>query len=230
MKFTLDRTTRWVVAGVVGVGLAGIAGSEHHARRLIQKQFLEARVALEQLERRFGEVMTAHEQLMADLEGERRRASALEQALASAKADLERTSGRLAEESRNSRTLQMRLSEMQQQLDQVQGELALTLKQDGGPSAASGAVQIAKVVVSDESAPPSAPSGRVISIHRDWDFVVINLGWDAVRIGDVVSIFRNEQLQAKAKIERVQEGVCAATVLPDWKTDALELNDLVRVL
>jgi hypothetical protein len=60
--------------------------------------------------------------------------------------------------------------------------------------------------------------------------VVISLGWDAVRIGDVVSIFRGNQLQAKAKIERVQEGVCAATVLPDWKTDALELNDVARVL
>ena len=59
---------------------------------------------------------------------------------------------------------------------------------------------------------------------------MISLGWDAVRIGDVVSIFRNDQLQAKAKIERVQEGVCAATVLPDWKTEAIQLNDLVRIL
>lgn len=225
----LNRTGRRALVGVVVAALAAIAGSEHHARRLTRAQFQQAVEARQQLERRFGEVMASHERLKSDLDTERRRSQELEEALASAKSQLEQTSGRLADESRTSRTLQLRLAEMQQQLDQLQGELAVTLTQrESAAGVKPGAVQIERVVVSDAGG--SNPAGRVISIHRDWDFVVIDLGWDAVRIGDVVSIFRADQLQAKARIERVQEGVCAATVLPEWKTDEIQLNDLVRVL
>ena len=229
IKLKLSRTGRRALVGVVVAVLAAIAGSEHHARRLIQAQFRQAAEARQQLERRFGEVMASHERLNSDLDTERQRSQELEQALASAKSQFEQASGRLAEEGRTSRTLQLRLAEMQQQMDQLQGELAVTLKQREGASGVKpGAVQIERVVVSDAGG--SNPAGRVISIHRDWNFVVINLGWDAVRIGDVVSIFRDDAFQAKARIERVQEGVCAATVLPDGKTDAVQLNDRVRVL
>ncbi|OGX28490.1 MAG: hypothetical protein A3B78_00095 [Omnitrophica WOR_2 bacterium RIFCSPHIGHO2_02_FULL_67_20] len=225
----LDRTWRRILVGVVVAILMAVAGSEHHARRLLKAKWLQAVEARQQLDRRFAEISAAHEQLTGDLATERSRSQALEEALASAKRELEQTTGRLAEESRTSRGLQLRLAEMQQQLDQLQGELAVTLTQQGGGAGVTpGAVQIDRVIVSDAGG--ANPAGRVISIHRDWDFVVISLGWDAVHIGDVVSIFRDDQLQAKAKIERVQEGVCAATVLPDWKTDAIQLNDLVRVL
>ena len=225
----LDRTWRRILVGAVVAVAAVIAGSEHHARRLLQAKWLQAVEARQQLERRVAEISAAHEQLTGDLATERSRSQALEGALASAKRELEQTTGRLAEENRTSRGLQLRLAQMQLQMDQLQGELAVTLKQqEGGVGVTPGAVQIERVIVSDAGGTNSA--GRVISIHRDWDFVVISLGWDAVRIGDVVSIFRNDQLQAKAKIERVQEGLCAATVLPDWKTEAIQLNDLVRIL
>ena len=225
----LDRTWRRILVGAVVAVVVVIAGSEHHARRLLQAKWLQAVEARQQLEGRVTEISAAHEQLTGDLATERSRSQALEEALASAKRELEQTTGRLAEESRTSRGLQLRLAQMQLQLDQLQGELAVTLRQqEGGVGVTPGAVQIERVIVSDAGG--TNPAGRVISIHRDWDFVVISLGWDAVRIGDVVSIFRNDQLQAKAKIERVQEGVCAATVLPDWKTEAIQLNDLVRIL
>ena len=226
----LDSTARRILVGGAIVALVGIAAVEHYARRLTQGQLAQAVDARRQLERRLDEVMSSHERLEADLVSERHRANELESALTTAQAQLQQTSGRLAEEGRNSRTLQMRVTEMQQQLDQLQGELSVALQGRAGPSVAMkpGTVQIDRVVVSDAGSP--AESGRVISIHRDWDFVVINLGWDAVRIGDVVSIYRDEQLQAKARVERVQEGVCAATVLPEWKTDAVALNDVARIL
>lgn len=228
--FKLDSTARRILVGGAIVALVGIAAVEHYARRLTQGRLAQAVESRGQLERRLGEVMASHDRLEADLVSERRRSNELESALTTAQAQLEQTNGRLAQEGRNSRTLQIRVTEMQQQLDQLQGELSVALQgHDGGPAGLKpGTVQIDRVVVSDATAP--AGSGRVISIHRDWDFVVINLGWDAVRIGDIVSIYRDERLQAKARIERVQEGVCAATVLPDWKTDAVELNDVARVL
>ena len=212
------------------MALIGIAGVEHYARRVTQGQLAQAVDARQQLERRLNDVMASHERLEANLVAERKRTGELESALTTAEAQLEQTSGRLAEEGRNSRSLQVRVTDMQQQLDRMQGELSVALGgRTAGPAGLKpGTVQIDRVVVSDASKP--ADAGRVISIHRDWDFVVVNLGWDTVRIGDVLSIYRGEQLRAKARVERVQEGVCAATVLPDWKTDAVELNDVARML
>ena len=123
----------------------------------------------------------------------------------------------------------MRLSTTQQQMDQLQGELALALQSHSwAAQEASGAVQLERVVVSDAGA--SNLNGRVVSVNKDWHFVVIDLGWDAVRIGDTVSIFRGEQLLAKARVDRVQEGICAATILPEWGTAEVHVNDLVKLL
>ena len=72
--------------------------------------------------------------------------------------------------------------------------------------------------------------GRVVSVYPDWKFVVIDLGWDVVKVGDVVSIYRKDQLLGKARIERVQEQACAATVLPDWNITAIQVNDAARIL
>ena len=89
-------------------------------------------------------------------------------------------------------------------------------------------MQLDRVVVSE--AGTSSLQGRIMSVHRDWNFVVIDLGWGQVRIGDTVSIFRNSQLLAKARVERVQEGVCAATVLPGWETAEIQINDVASIL
>ena len=96
------------------------------------------------------------------------------------------------------------------------------------PAADSNPVQLERVVVSHADA--SELKGRIVSVHQDWNFVVIDLGWDAVKIGDTVSIFHNEQLLAKARIERVQEAVCAATILPEWNAASVQVNDVARVL
>jgi hypothetical protein len=85
-------------------------------------------------------------------------------------------------------------------------------------------------VVSRASDPETAFAGRVISFNPQWRFVVMDLGWDAVNIGDVVSIYRREQLLGKARVERVQEAVSAASLLPDSFEAEIEINDVVRLL
>ena len=90
------------------------------------------------------------------------------------------------------------------------------------------AVELERVLVSSDGASPL--QGRVISVHPEWNFVVIDLGWDAVKIGDTISILRNEAVLAKAKVERVQEGVSAAAVLPEWDADGIEVNDRAQLL
>jgi len=224
----VSRGRRILVAGV-GLLLAVVATGEHLGRRLAERHYREALESRQQLEHRVGDVMRTHTQLTATLQREQQRSQALSEALASTRGQLEEAVGRLTEENKSVRLLQQRLASMQQQMDQLQGELAVTLEQrPRAASASASPVQLERIVVSDSAG--ATVRGRVLSVNQDWNFVVVDLGWNHVRIGDVISIFRNEQLLAKARIERVQEQVSVATLLPEWSTAKVEINDLARVL
>lgn len=220
---------RRVLIGVIGIVVVGIAGAEHLSRRGAERRLQEATEARRKLELQFGEVAATHERVKQDLRKEQQRSAELAALLTSAHGQLEQTQAQLTEQTRSVRGLQVRLSALQRQMDQLQGELAVTLQErEGAVPAGANAVQIERIVVSDAGTANS--QGRIVSVHQDWNFVVIDLGWDTVRIGDTVSIFRDQQLLAKARVDRVQEGVCAATVLPEWRADAIRVNDLVRLL
>jgi len=163
---------------------------------------------------------------------EQQRAGQLSAALTEKDRVLQQTMARLAHEDLMTQELQDRLLAMQRQFDQAQGELAVALQSRTAETsgAGGGMVQLEKVVVSQPALADSASQGHVVSVHPEWKFVVIDLGWDAVRIGDVVSIYRDEELLGKARVERVQEKVSAVTLLPDWMQTEVRVNDIVRVL
>ena len=76
----------------------------------------------------------------------------------------------------------------------------------------------------------AAQAGKIIQINPDWQFVVVDLGWHTVNIGDVLGVYQGEQLIAKVKVERVQEQVAAASILPEYRTADITVNDRVAVL
>jgi len=226
-RVSRERQVLLIGLGVVIVG-AGVG--EHLFRRLIERRYREALEGRRVLELQFGEALANQEQLKQRLAVEQRRSKELSEALASNRGQLEEAVGRLSQASQGSRELRMRLAAMQQQMDQLQGELSLTLqeRQQGAKAGEQKAVELERIIVSDAATP--SLQGRVVSIHPEWNFVVIDLGWSAVKVGDTVSIFRKEQLLAKVRVERVQEGICAASVLPDWQVSEVHVNDLARVL
>lgn len=216
-----------IAAGIV---LAGAAAGEHLFRRVVERRYQAAVASREALERQYAEALATYDRVTQELAAERQKAQGLAQALAAKDAQLDEAVGRLTEEAQTIRELQMRLAAMQGQMDQLQGELALALQRGAGaPEAqAAGAVQLERILVGDATA--AGQQGRVVSVHPQWSFVVVDLGWNAVRIGDTVSIFRNDQLIAKARVERVQEGVSAATLLPEWGRAEIQVNDVARLL
>jgi hypothetical protein len=218
--------TRWIALTGAVVILTGIAVGEDLGRRAAKRRFAEAERSRQQIQRQYDEVVREHELTKTELDLERERSQALSDALESMQAKMDETLDRLAEETRTVRTLHARMAAMQGQLDQLQGELSLALQEQkprGGE-----AVKLERVVVSADGL--GAPEGRVVSVHPDWNFIVINLGWDQVKIGETVSIYRDEELTAKARVERIQEGVCAATVLPEWKISDVQQNDRATIL
>ena len=221
---------RAIIIGSVAILLIGVAVGEDLARRLVTKRYRQMVEARRQLELQVGEMVATHEQLKGELTESQQRSQELTKALAQARGELENAVGRLAQETKAGRELGQRLASVQRQMEQLQGELAVTLQGRSAASSASAppAVQLERVMVSDADA--AALKGRIVSIHKDWNFVVIDLGWDAVRIGDTVSIVRNGEVLAKARIDRVQEDVCAATLLSESESGEVRVNDLVRIL
>lgn len=221
---------RQILSAVVGIAVIGAVTGEAQYRRGLEHRYRQAVEARQHVELQFGEVLATHDQLKTELDHERQRSKELSDALMMMRGRLEEAVGHLTEEAGKTQELQTRLSVMQSHMNQLQGELALALQQVGGgpPAEAADAVQLERIVVSNTEA--SGSNGRVVSINRDWNFVVIDLGWDTVRIGDTISIFRGDQLLARARVERVQEGVCAATLLPEWQAAEVRINDVVKIL
>lgn len=223
-------TPRRILIGILGGALVLATIGEHIGRRIAQHRYLDAMERRRQLEVQFAEVLATHRQLTANLAREQQRSKELSETVGSMRGQLEESVGQLAEERQTVRQLQVRLTSLQQQLDQLQGELSLALQSatESGTAGGGNAVQLERVVVSDASG--STLAGRVLSVHRDWNFIVVDLGWDAVHVGDTLSIYRSDALLAKARVERVQEGVCAATILPEWETADVRINDQAKVL
>ncbi len=217
---------------ITGVGLAGGWGMEWAAHQTVKRRYEAALQTQRNLELELGEVRAEHERVAEALTAEQQRAGQLSAALTEKDRVLQQTMARLAHEDLMTQELQDRLLAMQRQFDQAQGELAVALQSRTAETsgAGGGMVQLEKVVVSQPALADSASQGHVVSVHPEWKFVVIDLGWDAVRIGDVVSIYRDEELLGKARVERVQEKVSAVTLLPDWMQTEVRVNDIVRVL
>ena len=220
---------RGVLVLSVGVGVVaiGVIGAEHEARRRAERHYEQAIEGRHRIESQYAEALTNHARLQQDLKGEQQRSHELSDALLSMRTRLEEAVGRLMEETRTVNELHTRLAVMQRRLDELQGELAVTLQEQpgSGSAAASGPVQLERIVIGDANA---GALGRVVSVHPSWNFVVVDLGWDAVKIGDTITIFHNEELLAKARVDRVQEGISAATLLPEWEHAEIHVNDTVR--
>lgn len=224
----MSSRTKRTLQMLFGIGLAAVLTGEVAVRLHLERQYQQAIKNRQRLELQVAELRAEREQLVTAFKEEQQRVEGLAQELSVKDQELQRTLARLNEEQRTIEGLEQKLGAMQRHMDVMQGELALALQQRTNSSAtASQAVQLEKVVVNNTPS-SSMAQGRVLSVHPEWKFVVVDLGWDVVQIGDVLSIYRHDQLLGKARVERVQEQAAAATVLPDWEQSEITINDTVR--
>ena len=219
----------------LGAAIAALAVAwavESTARRRISGRYQQALHTARQLELQFAEVQTERDRLARIAETERDRSDELAATLATKDEQLQGVISRLSQEETLIEDLQQQLVAMQTQLDGMQGELSASLQTKNTirkTASRQNPVELERVIVSDGSS-ESALQGRVVSVHPEWQFVVINLGWDTVNVGDMVSIYHGSQLIGRARVERVQEQISAAGLLPDSVKGEVQVDDLVRVL
>jgi septal ring factor EnvC (AmiA/AmiB activator) len=222
------RRKAWLAVGMLA--LVGAVAAEDLARRRLARQLVQAAQASARLEEELGRALGRYEQAAGELAQTRTRADALASELERRSKHLDEAMARLAEQSTSMRELERRLSATRAQFEQLQGELAVVLGEAKARALiqSDAAVALDRILVASEGS--RVMEGRVISVHPEWSFVVADLGWDSVKIGDTVSILRDDEVQAKARVERVQEDVCAATILPEWDATSVQINDAVRPL
>ena len=143
--------------------------------------------------------------------------------------DAAELAARLKETERTVDDLKARLTSASRQITTLQTRLVLaqaSRDESMEPNASTaGAVELDPVAVGARA--NAAVSGKIVQLHPEWEFVVLNVGWDQVSVGDVLKVFRQRQLLAEVQIERVQEQAAAARILPAYRTVALAVDDEV---
>ena len=87
-------------------------------------------------------------------------------------------------------------------------------------------VEIPKVVVS----PSNSLQGHVLVINKKYNFFITDLGkQDGVKIGQEVSVFRDNVLVATAKVEKLYDNLCASGILKENAALSVEEGDVVKV-
>lgn len=159
----------------------------------------------------------------------------------------EQLDSELVSEKEKSQTLKKELEDKDQQieaaLDRVEREIAARKKAEAQLMIAlkekdileakvrnlkeTPTIELEKIVIK----PGSAITGKIIMVNKEYAFVVLNLGsLHNIKVGDILSVYRNEEFIGKVKIERTEERMSAASILPDWQNIEFKENDAVKAI
>ena len=73
--------------------------------------------------------------------------------------------------------------------------------------------------------------GRVLVVNREYDFVVVDLGKaDNLQKGEMLSVYRGDNFIAQVRVEKIEEKLSAATILPQFRQEEIRENDIVKAL
>lgn len=86
-------------------------------------------------------------------------------------------------------------------------------------------IELEKIVVK----PASTLVGKILIINKEHSFVVVDVGSvDNLRLGAVLSVYRNGEFIGKVQVERMEERMSAAAILPEWQDIEFKENDMVE--
>lgn len=121
-----------------------------------------------------------------------------------------------------------KLSNMVQQLKTqvANAKRAVKAAPVGSNVSAKKEVELPKVVVSSNS----SLQGNVLVVNKKYDFFICSIGReDGIKVNDPVSVFRNNQLVATAKVEKLYDNLCAAGILKENAALSVQEGDTVKV-
>lgn len=215
-KFSIVMT----VVSVVGMSLTTvffISGQiEKQMRIEVEKQLQDTTETKKVAEIKLEEMTGIKEHLNAKWEKEKIRTKGLEQELAEA----EEYSAKLKKD----------LEDIRSRLEVVikaKGEIEGRYKGPFSESREEKVINIEKIVITAE-----APlGGRILVVNKEYEFIVIDLGdRDDLEVGEMLLVYRDDELIGKARVEKVYENVSVATILPELKGHEITNDDTIKRL
>ncbi|MBF0384468.1 MAG: hypothetical protein HQL27_01225 [Candidatus Omnitrophica bacterium] len=104
-----------------------------------------------------------------------------------------------------------------------------------GSSGMGSSVEVQPIVVVPSKDEPQTtgkaiPTGRILSVDTDTEFVIVNLGQkDGIKSGLVMAVYRGKEYLGDIKVTRVQNEMFAADVLPPLSAKVVRKNDQVSI-
>jgi DNA repair exonuclease SbcCD ATPase subunit len=87
-------------------------------------------------------------------------------------------------------------------------------------------VQLGKIVV--RVANPA--EGKIVEVSKEYNFSVVDMGEkDNIKSGDLLEIYRNNKLIAKALVENVYDDMSSIIVFDQWKDVDIYIGDTVKL-
>lgn len=86
-------------------------------------------------------------------------------------------------------------------------------------------VELAKI----EIVPAHDLTGKILVFDKEHTFAVVNVGSkNNLKLGDILSVYREDKFIGKVQIERIEEKTSAAVVLTPWRNAEFKENDIVK--
>lgn len=163
------------------------------------------------------EALSKIEQLRMDIEQQKNLRADIESRLTKAQDEVKGTQAQLNELEVKKMELEDKIKSLETETESQRIELGkISVAQEAAaaslPKSKEQKVQAAQKKQEKEKAIPVAEAdGKVLVVNKDYNFAVINLGSkDGVKIGDVFSIYHNNQYVGDVKIEKIHESMAAA--------------------
>lgn len=191
---------------------------EKRLRVLAQKQLTQTIEEKKEVENKLVGVLAAKEAVEVKLSAEKEKSSTLKKKLKEKEQEIELAIKKLEEEITARRRTEVQLMITMKGKELLEAKLK-KLEKFSKP------IQLEKIVVK----PQTGMVGKVIMVNKEFAFVVINLGnKDDLQLQEALSVYRNDEFIGKVQIEKIEENMAAAAILPQWKDIEFMENDEVR--
>lgn len=202
---------------ITSIAFYFIKEKEKKLRIYTQSQLTQTIEEKKQVENKLVDTIKAKEAVETELTSEKEKSTMLQEELED-----------------KSQQIKLALDRVDQEISarrKVEAQLMITLKEKEDlaqkVSQSSETIELEKIVIN----PGSVITGKIIMVNKEYAFVVVNLGHQHnLNIGDILYVYRNDELIGKVQIERTEENMSAAAVLPDWQNAEFKENDVVKTM
>jgi len=195
--------------------------------------------SLEQEKTARQEALSAVEQLKGDLEKQKNLRQDLEKKLSQTQEEIKKAQTKLNELDAQKKDLEAKVKNLEEQAKNIElGTISVTPPAEAVPGEQQQQPQQQQQQPQPQQQqqallqrPSLAPlEGKVLVVNKDYNFAVLNLGAkEGTKIGDVFSVYHNEQYLGDVKVEKLHEHMAAAVfVSGNVKDKVLEGDKVVQ--